>query len=313
MRRNLAASVFALSMIPLAASAGPPLSHYAIFAATDRVKIGAGSHVAFLPGAPTPIVGTGYKGTINPGVFLNGGALIQGDVRSASDVSLANGCAITGTVYHPAGTTVSLGSGSTTAGQLIGNPELPVLPAASPCASGGTNHTIANGQSLTLAPGSYGSIQLGGACHLSLSSGAYYLTKLTSGNGLRLNVDLSGGPLSVYVCGVSGEGYTDFGSVTTSIVAGPSDPNTASQMIKFEPQGASATGWSFEASGSSKWLGTVFSPNGSIHFGGGGCCSSWTGQFLAQGQVNLEHAVTGSLPTEISRIATWGRVKSMYR
>lgn len=316
MIHRLLPAVLGVILVPTVALAGPPLSDYAIFAATDNVVLGGNSQVSFVPGAPTPVVGSGYAGSAYAAVQLNGGAAVQGDVRSMGDVTLMNSTMISGTVYHAPGTVITLGSPATIGGEVIGDPELPTLPPAATCASGGTNYTIANGGSLPLAPGPYGIVQLGGACELNLSSGTYFFEELRSGNGLRLKVDLSGGPLRVYACSGpgGGAGFVDFGSVTTIIVAGAGgDPNTAASMIRFEPQGTSPLGWSFEASGSSNWLGDVVTPNGSIHFGGSGCCSYWNGRFHAQGKVDIEHAVTGSLPTQIVTQTTWGRVKVLYR
>lgn len=309
------AALAVLVSFPVTVSAGPPLSDYAIFAATDRVVIGAGSSILALPTSPTPVVGSGYSGSSYAAIFLNGAASVQGDMRSAGNVSLQNGTSITGTIYHAAGTTLTHGNPYFIGGEVIGDPELPAFPPASPCVSGGPSYNLGNSQVLTLAPGSYGSVHLGGACTLDLSSGVYSLGDLKSGNGLRLNVDLSGGPIQVYVCaGGGGSGYVDFGSVTTVLVAGAGgDPNLASTMIRFEAQGTSPTGWSFEASGSSTWLGDVVTPNGSIHYGGSGCCSLWTGHFHAYGQVDVEHAVTGELPPVPAAPMTWGRVKVQYR
>lgn len=293
----------------------PPLADYAVFAATDKVTIGAGSRVLATLSAPTPVVGSGYAGAAYAAVFMNGGAAVQGDVRSAGSVAMANGTSISGIVYHAAGTTFTHGTPYLIGGEVIGDPELPAFPPASPCASGGANYNLGNGQVLTLAPGSYGTVRLGGACTLNLSSGDYYLGDLKSGNGLRLNFDLSGGPLQVYLCaGGGGDGSVDFGSVTAALVAGAGgDADVAATMIRFEPQGISPVGWSFEASGSSTWIGDVVAPNGSIHYGGSGCCSLWTGRFHALGQVDLEHAVTGELPPTPAATTTWGRVKVQYR
>jgi hypothetical protein len=300
--------------LPSVARAGPPLTQYAICAATPRVSIGAGSSVMATPNNPAPIVGSGRAGAVTA-VFMNGGAIVQGDVRSAGNVVLQNGNVITGTVYHAAGTTLTHGSPFSIGGEVIGDPELPTLPAASACASGGTSYTLGNGQTLTLAPDSYGFVRMGGACTLNLSSGTYYLGELKTGNGLTLNVDLSGGPLNLFVCaGGGGGGFVDFGSVVMNLVGGAGgNPDIAATMIRLEAQGVSGTGFSFEASGSSTWLGDVFTPNGSIHYGGSGCCSHWIGRLHALGQVDLEHAVTGELAPTPAKNSTWGQVKATYR
>ncbi len=314
MRLTGLAAIVASLCLPAAASAGPPLSDYAVFSATGRVTIGAGSSIHAVPTAPNPLVGSGYAGT-GAAVFMNGGASVEGDVRSAGNVTLQNGNIITGTVYHAPGTTLTHGSPFFIGGEVVGDPELPAFPAASPCGSGGTSYNLGNGQILTLAPNSYGSVRLGGACTLKLSSGVYYFGELKSGNGLKLQVDLTGGPLQIHACaGGGGDGSVDFGSVTMQLVGGAGgSAEVAATMIRLEVQGVSGTGHSFEASGSSTWMGDIFAPNGSIHFGGSGCCSLWTGHFHALGEVDLEHAVTGELPPVPAAMSTWGRVKTQYR
>jgi len=312
--RKLGFMLLFAALSPSIAQAGPPLSEYAIFAATDRVTLGAGSSVLATLNNPVPVVGSGRAGAVTA-VFMNGGAIIQGDVRSAGNVQLQNGNVITGTVYHAPGTTLTHGSPFSIGGEVVGDPELPTLPSASACASGGPTYNLGNGQVLTLAPGSYGFVRLGGACTLNLSSGTYYLGELKSGNGLTLRVDLTGGPINIYVCaGGGGGGFVDFGSVTMQLVGGAGgNPDIAATMIRLEAQGSSGTGWSFEASGSSTWYGDVFTPNGSIHYGGSGCCSYWTGRLHALGQVDLEHAVTGELAPVPAAPTTWGQIKATYR
>src|SRR5439155_7331013 len=138
-------------------------SDYVILAG-DKVTIGAGSQMQGLVGSSLS------TGTANQfAVTVAGAASVQGDVRSADDIKLNNGAAISGTAYHPGGTNISMGAGASVGGEVIADPELPALPAPAVFASGGTSYTgLPNGTNLTLAPGSYGDVILGGGCTLNL-------------------------------------------------------------------------------------------------------------------------------------------------
>ena len=61
MRRLGLAVIVASLCLPGFASAGPPLSQYAVYSATARVTIGAGSSSQAVPLAPNPLVGSGYS------------------------------------------------------------------------------------------------------------------------------------------------------------------------------------------------------------------------------------------------------------
>jgi hypothetical protein len=126
-------------------------------------------------------------------------------------------------------------------------------------------------------------VNLGGANALNLFAGTYVFDSLSAGNGLDLNLDLTSGAILLYVLGQVTFGETDM--FLTG--GGPND-------VYLEAQGTFTN--AFRATGGSTWYGTVFTPNGGIHFGGSGCCSSFTGHFWANGVADIEHGVTGTLP-----------------
>src|SRR5215475_9715932 len=97
-------------------AAGPPITDYIVYG-ENGVKIGAGSSVTGLTGARNNF----FQGKA---VFLNGGASVQGDVRSGGNVGLGNGATITGIVYHAVGTTVTVPPSSSIGGALEQDPEL---------------------------------------------------------------------------------------------------------------------------------------------------------------------------------------------
>lgn len=280
------------------AAAAPLLEDYLILAG-GKVTVGGGS-------VATGLVGSAYTGAANQfGVTVAGAASIQGECRSRHHIQLNNGAHITGNAIHPAGTNINMGSGATVGVDVLADPELPALPAPSGFVSGGPNYTGGgNGQVLTLAPGSYGDVALGGACTLNLSAGTYYFNSLHSGNGLDLRLNLQGGTIRIYVT-------TDahFGSVDVFFTS----LGDASKVY-LEAQGSgTATYSAFTAAGGSDWRGTVFAPNGGIHFGGSGCCSSFEGHFWSGSFVDLEHGLTGNGPPVAVAPVSWTAAKALYR
>lgn len=282
-----------------AAQAGPPLDEYVILAG-GKVTVGGGSLVQGL-------VGTHYTNAVATqfAVTVAGAAAVDGDVRSADNVVLNNGADITGNVIHPAGTTISMGAGATIGSDVIADPELPPLPTPAVFLSGGPSHTgLGNGATLTLAPGSYQDVILGGACTLNLSAGTYYFNQLSSANGLNLNIDLAGGSIEIYVTTKA-----SFGSVDVFLTSGGNAGD-----IYLEAQGSgTATYNAFSAAGGSDWLGTVYAPNGGIHFGGSACCSTFQGHFWSGTHVDIEHGVNGDGPAVTVQPSTWSAVKVSYR
>ena len=299
-RPLLAALVAALALVSPPAIAGPPLSDYVIFGAHDQVKLGGGSLI-------TGLVGSGFVGTqaSERALILNAGADLNGDARCTWHVQLNNGCFISGSVIRPAGTTLSMGNPAGVGADVIGDPELPVLPPATPFASGGASYTgLGNGVTLTLAPGSYGTVALGGAVTVNFTAGNYYFDSFSTGNGATLNVDLQGGQFRMYVTD-----QARFGSVDVILISGgaPDDLYLESHWVATGSQP-----YGFTATAGSDWIGNVFVPDAGIHFGGSAGPTTFYGRFHAGLGVNIEHGVTNRyLTTAILRPTTWSVIKSL--
>ena len=298
MRTALASILLVIAFAPRV-EAAPALADYVILAG-DKVTVGGGSIVEGL-------VGTHYTNPVVTqfAITVAGAAIVNGDVRSADNVRLNNGADITGDVIHPSGTTISMGAGATIGADVVTDPELPALPTPTVFSSGGASHTgLGNGVTLTLAPGSYQDVVLGGACTLNLSSGTYYFNELGSANGLDLVLDLSGGPIAIYVTT-----QAHFGSLDVFLPqgGGPDD-------IYLEAHGSgTATFNAVTAGGGSDWLGTAYAPYGGIHFGGSSCCSTFQGHFWSGTHVDIEHGVNGNGPPVAAQPSNWSSVKSLYR
>jgi len=259
-------------MILFAGPAGAaPITDFAVYG-VQEVFIGANSEITGMVGSGNMVIGD---------VGLNGGAGIYGDVRSGDDVNLANNCFVTGTVTNPGSFT--MGSGSTVGAHITAMPDLPTLPAASVFSHGVTNQSVGNGGTITLAPGAWGDISLGGSATLNLSAGVYYLKKLTSGNGLDININLAGGTTKIYVTEA-----VSFGGSEVFLTGGDA------QDVSVETLASGSN--AFRSGGGTHWQGNVFAPNGQIHIGSGGGGSSYVGYLWAGRDVDIEHGVMGSIP-----------------
>jgi uncharacterized repeat protein (TIGR01451 family) len=178
-----------------------------------------------------------------------------------------------------------------------------VLPTPVTFIPAGPNYlNLGNGFSLTLLPGWYGRVQGGGGGKLYLSSGDYYFDSFQLANGTTFYMDLSNGPINIYVANQANFG-ADLDAVITSPVGDASD-------IFFEAnwQGTGTKPFAFSAGGGSDWLGTVFTPYGGIHFGSGSGPTTFQGYFwsgwngltstgaYAGLSVDIQHGVKGEPP-----------------
>lgn len=277
-RNRVLAPLLGALVLGFAASAhaGPPLSEYTIYG-ENGVVIGFDSDIIGLVGARNndPVAG-------NNAVRLNGLATLDGDIRSGGNVNLQANASVSGTVFRPAGTTLTLNNGSSVGTDAFPvDPELPTLPPGTvfACPTGGAPLSGGNNQSRTITPGSYGAINFGGAFTLTLNgAGNYFIDSINAGNGSKLIVTQPG--TKVYVCGTATWGSIQVTAPTQS----PCD-------FYFEVKGSGTN--AFLAGGNSNWVGDVFVPNGEIHIGSGGSVGSFIGRFFAN-QIDIEHSIAGS-------------------
>ena len=289
-----------------AASSAEPLSSYVIFSQT-RVIIGQNSMI-------NGLVGANFKADsstqANAEVFLNGNAMIIGNVQSGDDITIGSGGQITGSVtlpmspaglnpLNPGGAGVLTLNGGTVGGAVINAmPSLPSLPAQEPAVNftGGPSFSgNGNNFTLSLGPGQYGDVVLGGSNTLNLSSGTYHFNSLSSQNNLTINIDLTGGPVHIF-----SKTSIQFGSVQMHLIGG----TAADVTWEADASGLNA----FQAGGSSTVVGDILTPNGTIHIGSGSSeNASFTGHLWGH-DVDIEHGVDGMVPepSTISLIALGG-------
>jgi hypothetical protein len=196
------------------------------------------------------------NGDIYGSLFVTGDLLLRTDADIKKVGGLGGNVEYTGALNQN-GTPVVEGTatqvGSTTTFPLI------TLPGASAITAGGADQTCTGGgcTSLTLAPGTYGSLNIGQNKTLNLSSGDYYFDDISADSGLVLNVDLtSGGPVNIYVVGL-----TNFGQNHTTMVKGagtggsfvsPGAAPALASLIYLE------TLDKFNINANTVWAGTVF-------------------------------------------------------
>ena len=124
------------------------------------------------------------------------------------------------------------------------------------------------------------------ATRSNLFGGTYVFTKLSSGNGFDLKLDLTSGAIAIFVLG-----QASLGAGADMFLTGGN-----ANHVFFEAQG---TDLAFKAGGGSDWYGTVFTPNGGIHYGSGSGPTTFNGHFWANGVADIGHGVNGTEPPAV--------------
>jgi hypothetical protein len=272
---SLALAIFASSLQAV------PITDFHIYAARN-VIVGGNSTVG-TPinnsnvGAGTMVVGVG-DGTVA------GGAGIYGNLSAGDDVTLNNNSFVTGTITNP--DNFNVGSGVSYGAHISAMPALPTLPAATVFSDGVLDVSTGNGGTITLAPGSYDDISLGGAATLNLSAGSYFLRSLSAGNGLTINSDFTGGNIYLYITLDFNAGGTVAMNMTNGTWKNMYAETHSTSINAFRIGGGSGT----------NWHGTVFTPNGGIHFGSGSSSGVVEGYLWAGLDVDIEHSLDVIIP-----------------
>jgi hypothetical protein len=237
-------------------------------------------------------VDIGLSNVIDGNVIANGdvklsvGAQVVGNVDSGGDTKLAFNSSVTGDVT--AGGIIKEGLGTTIGGTATegGMPEVfvPVaLPTPTMFSAGGTDVAPLIGETIDLAPGTYGTFRPATNNHVTLHSGKYYFDAIEPALGLDLNFDLTGGPIELFVVGDA-----EFAAGTLLTLTGGNEG-----QIFSETHGS----WTVPLMGD--WVGTVFAPYGDIFLYG-----DLTGAAYAGGMVKLD-GTSIFVPWVIPEPRTW--------
>jgi len=271
-----------------AEAVGPPLSDYVIFG-NNGVDIGIDSTITGLVGVRNNKPSTGVALRMNGGasIISDPGNGIFGNVRSGGNVRMDTNTLIQGTLLRAVGTTLQKAASATVGADVIGDPELPTLPAPTPipggCPTAGPDVGGANNQSRTPVPNVInGDWQFGSNFQLTFNvAGNYYFNSIKTANGAKINA-VPG--VKIYVCD-----FAQFGTVDVL-------PTTlVSADLYLEVQGTDQVN-AFRGGGNTDWIGDIFAPNGGIHIGSGGSVASFVGHLHAGGVVDIEHGVNGVGP-----------------
>ncbi len=245
---------------------------YAIFAADDvslksyslsRGDIYSGYNLTldFSYGIQRPVQNVGDIYAAH-NLATGGQCHVSGDIFANGDVSLDYWNEITGNVTY--GGTLTYDDRGDIGGRLIhasGSVPTISLPKATIFSCG--TQDISTSQSYDLQPGKYGQVTLGGLFKtLTLHSGNYYLESLTFTQTQYISLDLSKGPINVFVDGdislysgldfyVNGTKFTDASSAEFRDLAA---------SVLFESHGYVTIPGGFL----NNFFGTIFAPNGKI-------------------------------------------------
>jgi cytoskeletal protein CcmA (bactofilin family) len=194
---------------------------------------------------------TGGNFTIGPFGKVNGNVTANGTVT-------LNGSQVTGVVTANAMTTVTPLSFSPVA-----------VPGADKFSAGGQDIVLSTFQNIALAPGSYGKLSLGGTNNVQLRSGDYFFTSIESRTpfnfGNSLSLDLSNGPINIFVTGNIDLGTGTGGNIFVNglpAFMGLGQPNPAVNQALAGDVFLETLG---NFTGNGVFFGTIFTPNGDIN------------------------------------------------
>jgi prepilin-type processing-associated H-X9-DG protein/prepilin-type N-terminal cleavage/methylation domain-containing protein len=192
------------------------------------------------------------QSTVNGDLFINGNvtvdkkATVNGNVQYTGSLTLGNGATVGSSTKVPP--PIPVDPAAPLAAPAPASFQPVSLPAASSFTSGGEDVCHANGATVVLEPGSYGKLDLGTQCALTLSSGAYYFDSFTVANILDLTFNCARGNIQIYV-----EGNVSLGTMSSLAI---NDGGARNVYIETHGQFTTVNG--------TQWAGTVFAPNGDI-------------------------------------------------
>lgn len=221
---------------------------------SGNVSVGGGSTVTGSVHSGGNVT-TGSNATVTQNIVasgnvqIGGGSDIGGNVLSGGNITTGSNTTIVGTAQ--ASGTVTLGGSSSAGSTVTGAPaptpltHTPVaLPSASSFSAGGPNQSTGGGGTLTLVADTYGALTTGSNANVNLSSGVYFFDSFSLGGGSDLNLDLTGGAITINIVG----NLTMGSNVDINLIGGD-----ASDVL-FEVHGNASIG------GGTDWFGTLFSP-----------------------------------------------------
>lgn len=233
-----------------------------------------------IPGSPSEV-------TLKTGSSVS----VGGNIDAYGSILIGGG-SVSGQVTHPAGTTYS--GPRPGGGNVTGSPNIPVVPAF----PANVTFQALGGQDImygmSLMPGTYGNIKLGGRQTLVFSEpGTYIFQSVTnSGSANDFVFDFNTMPTGnfrIYI-----EGDAQLGKISASFKNGGGADRIFTEV---HGNGSARGGVAFNidngSSGkASKWLGMVWVPDGDISIGSGTGSSDLTGALICGKGINIQSGVT---------------------
>lgn len=263
----------------------------------------------------------GYANAIGGNAYANGNITFSGTAStiaksaySGGTITLSWASKIANTAV--AATAVNVVSGSSVGTALVSSSYPPNIKPIAPTScttvtaptpatfSAGTkNVSVAWGAttyntSNPLAPGSYKNLTLSGSSPLTLTAGTYYFNSISLGYGSTLNLDLSGGDITIFVVGAVDLNMTSGINVSTdgSTWQGMTSVDKAyAARVYLEAHDAIKLEWA------TNWYGTLFSTK-SITFGGS---NTIIGAYATIGSDALSWAASVTYVASNYALANW--------
>jgi hypothetical protein len=160
--------------------------------------------------------------------------------------------------------------GGTVTQGVPASPDLPAFPAATMFSAGGAD---VHDPLAALPPGTYSDVESSLAIRpLLFSTGNYYMDSLSLTGGAQMSLDVTGGPINLYIVG-----NATLGTGKDVAVVGGDETD-----VHVEIHGD----WTHQGGGS--WKGTIFAPTGKIFVGNN---NTFDGYLWAE-DVDIEHSAT---------------------
>ncbi|HUU28590.1 MAG TPA: two-component regulator propeller domain-containing protein [archaeon] len=135
----------------------------------------------------------------NDGADIGVKAEVDGNVSSGGDLKLKQNATVDGDAN--VGGELTLGPKAEITGTVTYGPVTPLTFSVAAFSAGGQSFDIKKKETLNLQPGTYDVLKMKQNSELTLHSGSYFFNSIDIGTKVNIHLDLSGGPLYVYVVG----------------------------------------------------------------------------------------------------------------
>ncbi|HUU30027.1 MAG TPA: PQQ-binding-like beta-propeller repeat protein [archaeon] len=192
----------------------------------------------------------------NNGADIGVKAEVDGNVSTGGDLRLKQNATVDGDAN--VGGELTLGPKAEITGTVTYGPVTPLTFSVPAFSAGGQSFEVKKNESLNLPPGTYDALKMKQNSELTLNSGSYFFNSIDFGTKVEIHLDLSGGPLYVYVVGqleVSEGSKVD-------IVSATGDASQVFWVILGEqPNGNIGTSF---IGVKAQFIGTVIAPNSKL-------------------------------------------------